>query len=344
MPSPDGGLQGLPAGRENRLKPSEYDYLVTGGAGFIGSHLCEKLLLQGNSVLVLDDLSTGCLSNLDGCSGNEGFRCEIGSVLDDSLVQGLVNQCRAIIHMAAAVGVENIIRQPVETIETNVRGTENILAAARQKNLRTFITSTSEVYGKSTDIPFSEEGDIVLGATSRSRWSYACSKAIDEFLALAYMKAKGLPVIIGRLFNTVGPRQSGRYGMVLPRFIDQAISGDPITVYGDGNQSRCFSLVHDVIDCIIALMDTEDSTGLAVNIGSTEEITIMYLAQRVKALSGSSSEIILVPYEEAYTKDFEDMQRRMPDISRLVSLIGIHPRTGIDEIISTILDYRKQGS
>jgi UDP-glucose 4-epimerase len=340
----NGDLRDFPAGWENRLKPTEFDYLVTGGAGFIGSHLCEKLLSQGKSVLVLDDLSTGCLSNLDACSGNDEFRFEIGSVLDDSLVQGLVNQCSAIIHMAAAVGVENIIRRPVETIETNVRGTENILAAAWKKSILTFITSTSEVYGKSMDIPFSEEGDIVLGATSRSRWSYACSKAIDEFLALAYMKAKDLPVIIGRLFNTVGPRQSGRYGMVLPRFIEQALSGNPITVYGDGNQSRCFSLVHDVVDCIIALMDTDDSIGLAVNIGSTEEITIMHLAERVKSLSGSTSDIILVPYEEAYTKDFEDMQRRMPDLSRLVSIIGTRPSAGIDEIISTIIDYRKQAN
>jgi len=327
-----------------QLKPQKYDYLVTGGAGFIGSHLCERLLADGKSVLVLDDLSTGSLSNLDECTDNAGFRYVIGSVLDDSLVNGLVHQCGVIYHLAAAVGVENILRQPVKTIETNVRGTENVLAAASQDDKRIFIASTSEVYGKSTDIPFSEDGDIVLGATSRSRWSYACSKAIDEFLALAYVKARNLPVTLGRLFNTVGPRQSGRYGMVLPRFIEQALKGDPITVYGDGNQTRCFSLVNDVVDCIIALMDTDDSIGLAVNVGSTEEITIMQLAQRVKALSNSSSEIILVPYEEAYTKDFEDMQRRAPDVSRLLKIAGVRPKTRIDEIILRILDSREEGN
>jgi UDP-glucose 4-epimerase len=317
---------------------------VTGGAGFIGSHLCEKLLAKGKSVLVLDDLSTGRLGNLDACRGSGGFRYEVGSVLDESLVRGLVNQCGAIFHLAAAVGVENIIRQPVETIETNVRGTENVLAAACSKGIRTFITSTSEVYGKSTDVPFAEDGDIVLGATARSRWSYACSKAIDEFLALAYLKAKGLPVVIGRLFNTVGPRQSGRYGMVLPRFLRQAQSGDPITVFGDGSQTRCFSLVHEVVECMVALMNAEDATGLAVNIGSTDEISIMQLAQRVRHLTGSASEIVLVPYEEAYTKDFEDMQRRVPDVSRLVELTGTRPVATIDEIILATLGDGNKGN
>ena len=268
----------------------------------------------------------------------------IGSVLDDSLVNGLVHQCGAIFHLAAAVGVENIIRQPVKTIETNVRGTENVLAAASQDGLRIFIASTSEVYGKSMDIPFSEDGDIVFGATSRSRWSYACSKAVDEFLALAYVKARNLPVTIGRLFNTVGPRQSGRYGMVLPRFIEQAMKGDPITVYGDGNQTRCFSLVNDVVECMIALMKNELSIGLAVNIGSTSEISIMYLAERVRVLTGSSSGIVTIPYEQAYTKDFEDMQRRAPDVSRLLEIAGVCPETGIDEIILRILDRREEGN
>jgi UDP-glucose 4-epimerase len=231
--------------------PRRYDYLVTGGAGFIGSHLCEFLLSKGNSVLVLDDLSTGSLSNLDECSDNPSFRFVVGSVLDESLTLGLVHQSNKVIHLAAAVGVENIIQRPVETIETNVKGTENILLAASGDDIPVFIASTSEVYGKSESIPFREDGDIVLGATSRSRWSYACSKAIDEFLALAYWKDKGLPVIIGRLFNTVGPRQSGRYGMVLPRFIEQALSGKPITVFGDGEQTRSFSLVYEVVDAIV---------------------------------------------------------------------------------------------
>jgi len=317
---------------------------VTGGAGFIGSHLCERLLAKGKSVLVLDDLSTGRLDNLDACRHRDGFRYEVGSVLDEALVRGLVNQCGAVFHLAAAVGVENIIRQPVETIETNVRGTENVLAAACSKGIRTFITSTSEVYGKSTDVPFVEAGDIVLGATSRSRWSYACSKAIDEFLALAYMKAKGLPVVIGRLFNTVGPRQSGRYGMVLPRFLRQALSGDPITVFGDGTQTRCFSLVHEVVECMIALMNAEKATGLAVNIGSTDEISIMQLAQRVRHLAGSVSEIVLVPYEEAYTKDFEDMQRRVPDVSRLMELTGTRPVATVDEIVRATLGDGNKGN
>jgi UDP-glucose 4-epimerase len=320
--------------------PREYDYLVTGGAGFIGSHLCEHLLSGGNSVLVLDDLSTGCLSNLDLCTGNGRFRFVVGSVLDESLARGLVNQCRRVVHLAAAVGVENIIRQPVETIETNIRGTENILKAAGTEDTPVFIASTSEVYGKSDDIPFREDGDIVLGATSRSRWSYACSKAADEFLALAYHKAKGLPVIIGRLFNTVGPRQSGRYGMVLPRFIEQAKAGRPMTVFGNGRQTRCFSLVNEVVEAIAALMDEPEAVGRVINIGSTQEISILDLAGRVKLISGSDSEIILVPYDEAYPTDFEDMQRRVPDVSLIRRLIGSSPSTDIDGIIRAILSSR----
>lgn len=317
--------------------PRVYDYLVTGGAGFIGSHLCEHLLSGGSSVLVLDDLSTGCLSNLDRCSGHDGFRLVVGSVLDQQLARGLVNQSRRVVHLAAAVGVENIIRQPVETIETNIRGTENILRAADMKHTPVFIASTSEVYGKSDAIPFREDGDIVLGATSRSRWSYACSKAADEFLALAYHKAKGLPVVIGRLFNTVGPRQSGRYGMVLPRFIEQAASGQPMTVFGNGLQTRCFSLVTEIVEAIAGLILQPEAIGRVVNIGSTQEISIMDLALKVRELSGSSSEIVLVPYDEAYPEDFEDMQRRVPDVSLIRSLIGTSPTTDIDGIINAIL-------
>ena len=315
----------------------EYDYLVTGGAGFIGSHLCELLISRGKSVLVLDDLSTGSLSNLDGCSGSPMFRLVVGSVLDEALTKGLANQCGTIIHLAAAVGVENIIRQPVETIETNVKGTENILMAAESCGTPVFIASTSEIYGKSENIPFREDGDIVLGATCRSRWSYACSKAIDEFLALAYWKAKGLPVVIGRLFNTVGPRQSGRYGMVLPRFIEQALSGKPITVFGDGEQTRCFSLVYEIVEAIVSLIENPDAVGKVINIGSTGEISIRELAGKVKRISGSSSEIILVPYEEAYPDDFEDMRRRAPEVSLLQALAGKSPEADIDTIIREIL-------
>jgi UDP-glucose 4-epimerase len=319
------------------LKIRGYDCLVTGGAGFIGSHLCERLLDMGRSVLVLDDLSTGSLSNLEKCVGNPGFSYTIGSVCDEPLVAEAVDLCGIVFHLAAAVGVETIIHQPVETIEVNVRGTENVLRAACRKNRLTFIASTSEVYGKGNAVPFAEDGDIVLGPTSRSRWSYACSKAMDEFLALAYAKARGLPVVIGRLFNTVGPRQSGRYGMVLPRFISQAVSGNPITVYGDGSQTRCFSLVDEVVACILALVETPGARGLAVNIGSTQEISIIDLAGKVRARSRSSSGIVTIPYDEAYPKDFEDMQRRVPDVSRLLGLTGLAPSAGIDEIIDRIL-------
>lgn len=315
----------------------DYDYLVTGGAGFIGSHLCERLLSSGASVMVLDDLSTGSMSNLVNCVSNRSFGFTEGSVCNEGLVSDIAAMCRSVIHLAAAVGVENIIRQPVETIEVNVRGTENVLRAASRKRMRTFIASTSEVYGKGEAVPFSEEGDLVFGPTSRSRWSYACSKTIDEFLALAYSKDRGLPVTIGRLFNTVGPRQTGRYGMVLPRFIAQAAAGRPITVYGDGRQTRCFSLVDEVVSCIIALLATDRSIGLAVNIGSTQEISILDLAATVKARTGSVSEIRIVPYDEAYPKDFEDMQRRVPDVRRLKELTGMAPCAGIEEIIDRIL-------
>ncbi|MBN1434329.1 GDP-mannose 4,6-dehydratase, partial [Candidatus Fermentibacterales bacterium] len=246
-----------------------------------------------------------------------------------------------VMHFAAAVGVEQIIRRPIDTIEINVRGTENVLRAASRKTRRVFIASTSEVYGKSQAAPFREDGDIVLGATSRSRWSYACSKAMDEFLALAYSKARGLDIVIGRLFNTVGPRQTGEYGMVLPRFVDQALSGDPITVYGDGTQTRCFSLVGEVVECIRALMANPASAGMAVNIGSTEEITILELARTVKRITGSSSGIRVIPYEEAYPTDFEDMQRRVPDVSRLLQLTGKAPGARIEEIVRAVVDWRR---
>ena len=318
---------------------AQYDYLVTGGAGFIGSHLCERLIAEGKSVCVLDDLSTGHLSNIQGLVPHENFHFIKGSVLAVETVNECVNICNEIIHLAAAVGVDNVINKPVETIETNVNGTENILRAARTGNKKVFIASTSEVYGKSWKVPFKEDGDIVLGPTSRNRWSYACSKALDEFLALAYNHSYGLPVVICRFFNTVGPRQSGRYGMVLPRFINQALTGKPITVFGNGTQTRCFSLVSEVVDCVLALMDKEEAVGKVVNIGSTEEITILELARRVREISGSSSEIVIVPYEEAYPAGFEDMQRRVPDVSRLMDLIGIRPEADTDAIIRKVIEY-----
>lgn len=314
-----------------------YDYLVTGGAGFIGSHLCELLLSRGASVLALDDLSTGSLSNIQECSGRDDFKFVMGSVLDEVLTREMVARCGRVIHLAAAVGVENIIRQPVETIETNVKGTETVLMAAQAGGTPVFIASTSEIYGKSEDVPFREDGDIVLGATGRSRWSYACSKAVDEFLALAYWKDKGLPVVIGRLFNTVGPRQSGRYGMVLPRFIEQALTGQPLTVFGDGSQTRCFSLVYEIVEAIADLTVNPDAVGRVINIGATQEISILDLARRVREISGSRSEIKLIPYDEAYPSDFEDMRRRVPDVSLLRSLAGRVPEAGINTIIREIL-------
>lgn len=315
------------------------DYLVTGGAGFIGSHLCTRLVSQGRSVQVLDDLSTGRRENVRHLEDNPLFRFHLGSVMDSATVESLAACSGAVIHLAAAVGVENIIRRPVETIEINIGGTENVLSAAASRGLLVFVASTSEVYGKSWETPFREDGDIVLGATSRSRWSYACSKALDEFLALAYHKARGLPVIVGRLFNTVGPRQSGRYGMVLPRFINQALTGKPITVFGNGTQTRCFSAVEEVVRCVCALMDTPKAVGRVVNIGSVQEITILELARRVREITRSESPIELTPYDEAYPGDFEDMQRRVPDVSTLQALIGFSPGASIEEIIRSILDH-----
>ncbi|MEA3265495.1 MAG: GDP-mannose 4,6-dehydratase, partial [Candidatus Fermentibacteria bacterium] len=314
-----------------------FDYLVTGGAGFIGSHLCERLISEGRSVCVLDDLSTGSIENIENLLTSSHFEFIEGSVLSVETVNRTVDMCNEVIHLAAAVGVENVINKPVETIETNVSGTENILRAARKNNTKVFIASTSEVYGKSWNVPFKEDGDIVLGPTSRNRWSYACSKALDEFLALAYSQSYRLPVIICRFFNTVGPRQSGRYGMVLPRFINQALTGKPITVFGNGTQTRCFSLVSEVVDCVLALMDTPEAVGKVINIGSTEEITILELARRVREISESESEIIIVPYEDAYPSGFEDMQRRVPDVTKLKELTGICPLADTTSIIRKII-------
>ena len=318
---------------------ARYDYLVTGGAGFIGSHLCTRLVSRGKGVLVLDDLSTGRIENVAHLIEDPGFDFVEGSVLDSGMVAELADDCDAIIHLAAAVGVENIIRRPVETIEINIGGTENVLSAAVSQGQKVFVASTSEVYGKSWETPFREDGDIVLGATSRSRWSYACTKALDEFLALAYHKARELPVVVGRLFNTVGPRQSGRYGMVLPRFINQALTGKALTVFGNGTQTRCFSSVNEVADCVLALMETPNAIGKVVNIGSTQEITILELARRVLEITGSNSPIRFTPYDEAYPGDFEDMQRRVPDVGVLQNLVGFVPCAPVEEIIRSIMDY-----
>ncbi len=310
---------------------------ITGGAGFIGSHLTEALLEQGHEVFILDDLSTGSAENFRPFKSNPKFHYHIASFTDVPLVSELVDCADVTYHLAAAVGVRLIVESPVRTIETNVRGTEIILAAAAKKQKPVFIASTSEVYGKSTDFPFREEGDLVMGATSKGRWSYACSKAIDEFLALAYYREKKLPTVVGRLFNTVGPRQTARYGMVLPSFVRQALSSEPLTVYGDGTQSRCFCHVKDSVRAIIGLMEKDRSYGEVFNIGSTREISIEELAKLVKKQVGSASEIQKIPYEEAYAEGFEDMMRRVPSIEKIRSHIGWEPRFSLEEIVGDVI-------
>jgi UDP-glucose 4-epimerase len=312
-------------------------YLITGGAGFIGSHLADYLLCCGHRVHVLDDLSTGSMDNIRHLKPEPRFEYTIDSCHSSAVVAELVDEADAIFHLAAAVGVTLVVESPVHAIETNVHATEVVLARASLKKRPVFLASTSEVYGKSRDAPFREDGDLVLGATSRSRWCYACSKAIDEFLALAYHKERRQPVVIGRLFNTVGPRQTGRYGMVVPRFVRQALADDPITVHGDGTQSRCFCHVLDVVCAMAALLDRDDLRGQVFNIGSTEEVTIMDLARRTRELAGSRSEIVTVPYDEAYEPGFEDMRRRVPDISRIREALGWKPSRGLDEILGDVV-------
>ena len=289
--------------------------------------------------MVLDDLSTGSLDNLARLQGNESFEFVRGSVMDAGSVVELLDGVDGVFHLAAAVGVKLIVESPVRTIETNVRGTEAVLEAAALRRVPVLITSTSEVYGKATKLPFSEEDDLVLGPTSKGRWAYACSKALDEFLGIAYFREKGLPVTIARLFNTVGPRQTGRYGMVMPTFVQQALAGRPLTVYGDGSQRRCFGYVGDVVGALCRLMERPEARGGVYNIGSQEEVSILELAQRVRARLGSASAIELIPYEEAYQSGFEDMTRRVPDITRIRELIGFEPVTRLDEIIDRIADY-----
>jgi UDP-glucose 4-epimerase len=313
--------------------------LITGGAGFIGSHLADALLGRGDEVFALDDLSTGSIDNIRHLRAHSRFHYTIESIHHAPTVAELVDQCDMVFHLAAAVGVRLIVESPVRTIETNVHGTEVVLAQANKKKKKVLIASTSEVYGVSTQVPFREDGNLVLGPTSKGRWSYACSKAIDEFLALAYWNERKLPVVISRLFNTVGPRQTGQYGMVVPTFVKQALTGRPITIHGDGEQSRCFADVHDVVGALIALMEQPQAVGEVFNIGSDEEVTIRALAERIKALTGSQSDIVCIPYEQAYGEGFEDMPRRVPDISKIGNLIGYRPTKSLDQILQGVIDY-----
>ena len=313
--------------------------LITGGAGFIGSHLADAYLQRGDEVLIIDDLSTGTIENIRHLKNNPRFHYTIDSVHNQPVTAELIDQSDIVIHLAAAVGVKLIVESPVRTIETNVRGTEVVLDLANKKKKRVLLASTSEVYGLSADVPFREDGNLVMGATSKGRWSYACSKAIDEFLALAYWREKKLPTTIVRLFNTVGPRQTGRYGMVIPTFVKQALASRPITVYGDGQQSRCFGYVGDVVGALIKLMDHSDSVGQVYNIGSNEEISILSLAEKVKELTNSSSEITFVPYDEAYEEGFGDMPRRVPDTSKIKKLVGFEPKMRLAGILQSVIDY-----
>jgi len=316
--------------------------LITGGAGFIGSHLSEAFLGRGDEVSVLDNLSTGSIDNIAHLKGHKRFSYTIDTVENEQLLAELIDRADVVVHLAAAVGVKLIVEQPVHTIETNVHGTEIVLKHANKKKKLVLIASTSEVYGKSASVPFTEDADVVLGPSSKHRWAYACSKLIDEFLALAYWKERKLPVIIVRLFNTVGPRQTGQYGMVIPNFVRQALAGQPITVFGDGTQSRSFTYVGDVVRALVALIDEPRAVGQVFNIGNGEEISIGALAERVKAAAGSTSEIVRIPYDQAYESGFEDMPRRLPDITKVRQLVGYDPTVGLDEILERVVEYFRQ--
>jgi UDP-glucose 4-epimerase len=319
--------------------------LITGGAGFIGSHLAEALLDAGHEVDIIDNLSTGSIRNVGHLKSNPRFRYTIDTLTNEPLLAELIDRNDVIFHFAAAVGVKLIVEEPVHTIETNVHGTEVVLKHANKKRRKVVIASTSEVYGKSTDVPFREDADLVMGATVKHRWAYACSKAIDEFLALAYYKERDLPVIIVRFFNTVGPRQTGQYGMVLPSFVQQALSGAPITVFGDGTQSRSFTYVGDVVECLLKLVSEPKAVGQVFNIGNKEEVTILKLAEIVKSLTGSASPIEFIPYDEAYEEGFEDMPRRVPDLTKVRQLVGYEPKVQLNEIITKVIHYfRTDGS
>jgi UDP-glucose 4-epimerase len=313
--------------------------LVTGGAGFIGSHLCEHLLRLGHEVLVIDDLSTGAMDNIGHLKGRPRFSYTIDTIDNEPLLAELIDRSDVVFHLAAAVGVKLIVEQPVRTIETNVHGTEVVLKHANKKKKLVVVASTSEVYGKSEDIPFREDSDLVLGPTPKHRWAYACSKALDEFLALAYWKERKLPVIIVRFFNTVGPRQTGTYGMVIPNFVRQALAGEPLTVFGDGTQTRSFSHVTDIVGALLKLVVEPGAIGQVINIGNTQEVSILALAERVRDLAGSTSPIKLVPYDEAYESGFEDMPRRVPDLTKVEGLIGYRPRYSLDDILTQVIEH-----
>jgi len=314
-------------------------YLITGGAGFIGCHLAEKLLSAGESVTVIDDLCTGSIQNIERLKVRRGFHYIVESIFNRHLLAELIDDADAVFHLAASVGVRLIVESPVRTIENNVKGTEAVLEFACKKKKKVLITSTSEVYGKSTKIPFAEDDDLVMGGTQKGRWSYACSKAIDEFLALAYWKEKGLPVVIVRLFNTVGPRQTGRYGMVLPSFVRAALAGQPLTVFGDGKQSRCFCHVNDTVGALAKLIEHPEAVGEIFNVGSEEEISIGELAHLVKLMTRSASPIQYIPYDQAYEAGFEDMQRRVPDTSKVKNLVGFRTTHDTRQVVQSVIDY-----
>ena len=316
--------------------------LITGGAGFIGSHLAEALLVSGHGVLVIDNLSTGSMDNIAHLKGKPGFEYYIDTVENEGLLAELIDRADVVFHFAAAVGVKLIVEQPVHTIETNVHGTEVVLKHAVKKKKLVVVASTSEVYGKSIDVPFREDSDLVLGPTPKHRWAYACSKALDEFLALAYWKERKLPVIIVRFFNTVGPRQTGQYGMVIPNFVRQALAGEPITVFGDGTQRRAFTHVADVVRALEALIVEPRAIGQVVNIGNIEEISMNGLAERVRTLAGSSSPITLIPYDQAYESGFEDMPRRLPDLTKVHGMIGYEPRHNLDSILTDVIESMRR--
>jgi len=318
-------------------------YLITGGAGFVGSHLAEELLRRDHEVYVMDDLSTGSIANIQHLKAHARFHYTIETLSNIQLAAELVDECDAIFHLAAAVGVKLIVESPVRTIETNIKGTEIVLSLANKKKKPVFIASTSEVYGKSAELPFREDGDLVMGPTVKGRWSYACSKAIDEFLAIAYWKEKRLPTIVGRLFNTVGPRQTGQYGMVIPTFVKQALGGKPITVFGDGTQSRCFTHVRDVVRALAGLIEKEEAFGEVFNLGNDEEITIRELAQNVREMTKSASEIVYIPYDQAYEAGFEDMQRRVPSLDKIEQLLGWRPTIGLPQILRDVIAYHSNG-
>ena len=316
--------------------------LITGGAGFIGSHLAEKLLEEGYHVVAVDNLSTGKLENIVHLRGNTEFEFIAGTIMDEILMAELISQCETIFHLAAAVGVRLIIDKPVDTIETNIMGTEIVLKLANRRKRKVIITSTSEVYGKNEQVPFKESDDSVYGPTVKSRWSYACSKAIDEFLSLAYYREKKLPVVIVRLFNTIGARQTGEYGMVVPTFVKQALMGHALTVFGDGSQSRCFTNVKDVVRAMVSLAELPEAVGQVYNIGSSEVVTIKDLACRIKELCGSKSEIQYIPYDTAFEAGFEDMYRRVPDLIKIHEAIGYKPMISLDQSIQEIIEYYKR--